>query len=98
MTYIRSRRSKPRRGRLRGKDMSELREAAFQRDGGICQHCFLPCGEDTWDLAHVRGKRMWGDRLDNVRIKHKYCHRILEHNPKVVPPKPELVRNGETQQ
>lgn len=78
-TRVKTRRTKARPGRLKDEEMSALRKAAFERDGGICQYCFLPCSETGWDLAHVRGKRMWGDRLDNVRVKHERCHRIIEH-------------------
>jgi hypothetical protein len=98
VSYIRARRSKPRPGRVRGKKMAELRKAAWERDGGICQGCFMPCGEDEWHLAHIRGKRNFGDDISNVRVKHIHCHMVIEHNPKPCPPKPELARNGETQQ
>lgn len=83
----RKKRGKPRAGRVRGRKMAELRAACFDRDRGICQACFLPVDPNDWDMAHVRGKRMWGDGLDNVRTKHPHCHRVLEHNPKAVPAK-----------
>lgn len=90
---VRKVRRKPRSGRLKGKAMGDLREAAWQRDKGICQRCFLPCNPNDWDLAHRRGKRMWGDSLENVQVEHRFCHRILFHNPKACPPKPTSVTN-----
>lgn len=67
--------------------MTALREARFAFDGGICQGCFHEVDPNNWHLAHIKGKRMWGDSIANVRVKHPDCHIVLEHNPKSVPPK-----------
>lgn len=78
-TRIRNRRSKPRPGRVAKKDKEALYELIWERDKGICQACFLPCRRDDWDPAHARNKRMWGDDPSNIRVKHKRCHRVIEH-------------------
>lgn len=88
---VRVRRSrKVRPGRLKGKALSALRAACFDRDGGICVGCGFPVDPSHWHMAHVRGKRMWGDSLDNVKTMHPYCHLVGEHNPKSVPRKAAL--------
>ena len=95
---IRSRRTKPRPGRLQSEELAALRRACFDRDKGVCQEC----GIDTWfdhhhllsrsfHMAHIKGKRMHGDSLDNVRTLCGGCHR-KEHQwgksmQKPVPPK-----------
>jgi hypothetical protein len=71
---VRTRRSKARRGRLKGAEMSELRTTSWQYRRGICIYCKLPCGEWFGELAHIRGKRSWGDNLGNVSPAHRECH------------------------
>jgi 5-methylcytosine-specific restriction endonuclease McrA len=55
-------------------------------------------------MAHITAKRRGGDSLENVKTLCAQCHH-LEHvfgpsmtKPVPAKPKPELVRNGETQQ
>ena len=55
--------------------MQVLRQAAWERDRGVCQRCFLQVGSEAWQLSHRRGKRMWGDHLENVQVEHEKCHR-----------------------
>ena len=66
---VRKLRTKPRRGRLKGKDMESLRREAFDRDGYRCQHvlvcaemnfeelkpilCLRPITWETGHLAHI---------------------------------------------
>lgn len=90
MPYLRriKSRSKPRPGRKKGADSAELRRQCFERDKGICQVCMQPVHPDAWHMAHVRGKRMWGDSLENVKTTHPHCHLVTLHNPKSVPRKP----------
>jgi len=94
-------RRKPRPGRLKGKALGNLREQCWERDKGICggglTHngkplgCGLPVNPNDWHMAHITAKRIGGDHLGNVVVKHPYCHLVLEHNPKSVPRK---VTNG----
>ena len=79
-TWVKRYRSKPRRGRLRGKQMSALWEAAWERDEGVCQRCLLPVLPEEGVLSHRKGKRMWGDHLDNVQIEHDACHKRFHAN------------------
>lgn len=91
---IRSRRRKPRPGRLDKKGLETLRLTCFERDGGRCQQCgcFLlyrrryELDPIAFEMAHLRGKRMWGDSLENVRSLCFTCHKD-EHQPKACPPK-----------
>lgn len=71
---IRKRRARVRPGRLKGDALGELRRLCFDRDGGRCVDCgrvlrFERGYSDSMEMAHVRGKRMWGDSLSNVRAK-----------------------------
>ena len=84
---LRKSRSKPRPGRLKGDDMDALRLLAFVRDEGCCVTCGKMLDPLEFHLAHKRGKRMWGDSLDNVHCKCFDCHIVKEHNPKACPPK-----------
>lgn len=90
---VRKVRSKPRPGRIKGKDLQAQRLRIFERDKGICQDCGIPVlfnAPEEWDnsfhRAHIRGKRMHGDDDSNVRALCGRCHR-REHNPKSVPRK-----------
>ena len=103
-TPVRKKRTKPRPGRLKGKDLEKLRRDCFERDGYRCQHMLkyedgtdmARCGWIvTWEtghMAHVRNRRMWGDNLENVTTKCATCHLIREHHEgnggKIVPRKP----------
>ena len=67
-------RSRPRRGRLKGAEMSELRATSWQERKGICIYCRQVCSEWFGELAHIRGKRNFGDNADNVSPAHRECH------------------------
>ena len=90
-TPIRKKRSKPRRGRLKGDDMTALRKYVFIRDKFHCQHVLrrdesgepiVICGKEvTWEtghLAHIQARRRGGDSPENT-----YCccaeHHLLYH-------------------
>ena len=75
---IRKIRKGARPGRLKGKEMRNLRLLAFIRDLGLCVDCGLALLWETFHLAHVRAKRRNGDSLENVCCKCPNCH-ILEH-------------------
>lgn len=82
---IRSRRTKPRPGRLKGDDLDDLRVACYERDT-LCDECdqytiFNAPHEwsNSFHMAHIQGKRMHGDSLENVRTLCGDCHR-KEHN------------------
>ena len=78
--------------------MTQLREACYARDKGICQMC----GEGTYKsvyafwkrryhMAHILGRGAGGkDELANVRVLCGSCHLEQEHNAggKPCPPKP----------
>jgi hypothetical protein len=93
---IRKRRSKPRPGRLEGAELENLRRSCFNRANGRCENC--GCYMRYWklweldpigfEMAHKRGKRMWGDHIDQVRALCQLCHHE-SHNPKACPKKPE---------
>ena len=99
-TRVRKVRSRARPGRLKGEGILVLREACFERDRGICVRCGIPLRLErghwnSMEMAHLRGKRNWGDSLDNVRALcgpwANGCHRT-EHIfgktlTKPVPPK-----------
>lgn len=78
--------------RLTGPDLEALRRQRYELDSRRCVTCkrwvrFERGEEDSMHMAHVQNKRMYGDTLANVRTKCGYCHLVLEHNPKSVPPK-----------
>lgn len=85
-TWMRKVRKEPRPGRLKGEDMTELRQFVYDRDKGLCAGCGKWVSFTDCHLAHIRNKRMWGDNPENAHIKHFYCHIVLEHNPKACPP------------
>lgn len=75
-------RSKPRPGRLKGPDLEALRMDCWRRDHGKCQKCDCitnPFAPQEWPnsyhMSHKRGKRMWGDTLENVEVLCGSCHR-----------------------
>lgn len=88
---IRSRRKKPRPGRLDAEGMAALRREVFERDGYRCQQMhvvaidwklgklYRKCNEIvTWEighLCHVRNRRMWGDTPENTFCGCPDCHR-----------------------
>ena len=94
----RQKRPKPRPGRLQGEDLEALRLACYERDNGLCVVCGKPVSlqlpqtnPDSFHMAHKRGKRMWGDHIDQVQTECGSCHREY-HNfgptrTKPVPPK-----------
>jgi 5-methylcytosine-specific restriction endonuclease McrA len=74
-TWVKRYRSRPRKGRLRGEEMSALRKESWEGRGSLCFYCGKPCSEISGELAHIRGKRMWGDTKENTAPAHKECHR-----------------------
>lgn len=79
---IRKKRSKPRPGRLQGKDMDALRLACFERDRWRCVVCGRPVSSMldhehgfSAHMAHIKGKGMHGDSLSNTRTECGRCHR-----------------------
>jgi len=92
---IRRQRSKPRPGRLRGKDLEKLRKDCFKRDRHTCTDCGERVFDGLWEghprkahMAHVVGRGRGGtDVLSNVATKCGTCHMVKEHNPKPCPPK-----------
>lgn len=77
-----TRRTKPRPGRLEGNDLEALRLACWKRDKGLCHNCGKPTlldiphvYADSFHMAHVKGKRMHGDSLPQVRTECGACHR-----------------------
>lgn len=100
MNAVSKKRSKSRVGklgivRLARKDMTELREQAYDRAQGICEMKLPGCkkyaGWLSGHLAHIRTKRNNGDRLDNVQWACDSCHGIShQYGPsgqKPCPPK-----------
>lgn len=84
-TPIRKRRSKPRRGRLKGEALERLRAECFVRDNFRCRECGILVNpwasllaDDRAHMAHIQAKRRGGDSLENVRTLCGRCHR-LEH-------------------
>jgi len=75
--------------RLSGKAMEELRLQCFRRDRGHCQECGQRLMWDAWTgasqsyhMAHIRNKRMYGDTLENIRALCGDCHRAEHGNPR----------------
>jgi 5-methylcytosine-specific restriction endonuclease McrA len=91
---IRKVRSKPRRGRLKGAALIKLRDDCFLRDAGICQKCGNQTDPDAphendnaYHMAHRKGKRMWGDHLDQVEVECGACHRKFHaYGPSMIKP------------
>jgi 5-methylcytosine-specific restriction endonuclease McrA len=87
-------RSKPRPGRIKGKDLQAQRIRIFERDKGLCHDCGIPVlfnAPEEWDnsfhRAHLRGKRNFGDDDSNVKTSCGKCHRAHHAGHKPVPPK-----------
>lgn len=100
---IRSRRTKPRPGRLDAAGMEAMRLKRFQMDDGRCRNCgertiftLPPESDRSMHLAHVRGKRMWGDSIENTQTECGKCHRAYHQcgpsRTKPVPRKPPVER------
>lgn len=98
-TPVKKVRAKPRPGRLKGDDLTNLREACFLRDGFHCTHCrrrvypSLPKEhEASAHMAHIQAKRRGLDTLDNVRTlcgeDHRRQHNFGPTMEKPCPPKP----------
>ncbi len=78
--------------RLDGDDLTALRRACYERDGG---HCVI-CGRSVmWEsgyygsmhMAHIKARGAGGsDTLENVETKCPRCH-FNQHNPRAVPKK-----------
>lgn len=79
--------------RLKGKALTALRRACFERDGYTCVECgagvlwqgfYLVQGH----MAHIIPRSRGGsDTLPNVKTKCLRCHLVEEHNPKPCPRK-----------
>jgi 5-methylcytosine-specific restriction endonuclease McrA len=74
--------------RLSGAALEDLRLQCFRRDKGRCQDCGQRVMWDAWTgasdsyhMAHIRNKRMYGDTLSNVRVLCGDCHRAEHGNP-----------------
>ena len=87
-------RTKPRRFRLKGKDLTDLRNKCFERDWCVCQECKRECDatasyerDHSAHMAHIQAKRRGGDSLPNVRTLCGKCHRLEHAGGKVVPAK-----------
>ena len=87
-TRVVTRRTKARKGRLRGKEIETLRYACFERDEYKCVRCGRPVRferghADSGEMAHIKAKRRHGDSLSNVRTLcgpfANGCH-AKEHN------------------
>jgi len=94
-------RTKPRPGRLKGDELASLRISAYERDGHRCVRCGRTVFPDmdqeqngSMHLSHKRGKRMWGDSLDQVETYCGYCHRTFHnYGPSMEKPCPPKYRN-----
>jgi hypothetical protein len=94
---IRKVRRKPRPGRLKGKELAELRIQCFARDRALCQDCGQMVIFDApheWDnsyhMAHIKAKRIGLDKLSNVKTSCGRCHRKHHAGGKPCPPKPKM--------
>lgn len=95
---IRSRRKKPRPGRLQGVELADLRLSCWLRDDGVCKKCSCQAFPDlphtspnSYHMSHIKAKRIGLDVLENVETLCGDCHRKF-HNfgpsmKKPVPPK-----------
>ena len=68
--------------RLKGDPLKKLRQACFERDGGMCVKCGIPVRDDLpdwhprkYDMMHKRSRGAGGsDVLDNVETGCHACH------------------------
>ena len=70
--------SRARQARKRGAPVVEdIRRAdIWERDGGICYLCGLPCDPDNWHLEHLIPLSRGGNHsADNVAASHPECNR-----------------------
>lgn len=91
---IRKVRRKPRPGRLKGKDLAELRIQCFVRDRAICQDCGCMVIFDaphewnnSYHMAHIKAKRIGLDVISNVKTSCGRCHRTHHNGGKPCPAK-----------
>jgi len=86
---LRTKRRKPREGRLRGAELQELRRQCYERDGGKCVECGVqliynpahPLVPNGYHMAHIRARSLGGpDHISNVRSKCSDCHIRVEHS------------------
>lgn len=92
-------RSKPRRGQPTKAEKTAIRNAAYERAGGLCQirkharcsrNAVLPSEGDLFvraHLVHLKAKRVHGWAPENLAIGCYWCHIESLHNPKSVPAK-----------
>lgn len=85
---LRTKRRKPREGRLTGVLLQELRLACYERDGGKCVECGIPLiyqpahplVPNGYHMAHIRARSLGGpDELSNLKSKCSDCHIRVEH-------------------
>ncbi|CAN5951002.1 unnamed protein product [Sphagnum jensenii] len=97
-------RSKPRRGRVKGKDMESLRREVFERDGYSCKHktwlslmggvmwevCNKPVTWETGHLAHIESRGAGGpDTAENTYCCCAEHHlRFHQYGPSMAKPVP----------
>jgi len=89
-------RKEARPGRLKGKDLENLRVGCFIRDLGRCLKCnrivymTLPhSAVNSFHMSHIKGKRMGGDNLSNVETLCGDCHRKFhQFGPSMTKPCP----------
>jgi 5-methylcytosine-specific restriction endonuclease McrA len=90
-------RAKPRPGRLKGKELYQLRWDCYNRDKGRCQECNRlthwhsenELSADLYHMAHIKAKRIGGDNLANVRTLCGDCHRKEhQYGPSMTKPVP----------
>lgn len=92
---IRSRRTKPRPGRLKDEALAKLRIDCYVRDGGRCVKCQTmtyeaPQERDyAYHMSHKRAKRIGLDTLENVETLCGKCHRTFHnYGPSMTKPCP----------
>lgn len=99
-TAVKKARSKPRPGRLKGDDLKMLRLACYDRDRGRCVACWVlvdprlsPEADKSFHMAHRRGKRNFGDHIDQVETNCGACHRKFHnYGPSMQKPCPKKVQ------
>ena len=84
--------------RLKGDQLSKLREACLKRDGGLCVCCGRPVTDSVpdwhprkYDMIHKRSRGAGGeDVLDNVETGCHECHMREHAGGKPCTPKPRV--------